>query len=114
MKSALRGKITSDVEVTNVTPRGFWLLLDGRELFLAYEQFPWFQDATIREVTSVERPSLDHLYWPILDVDLAVESLEQPARFPLVSRARPSKPSQRPRPRRAESTPKATTRRPRG
>lgn len=114
MKSALRGKITSDVEVTNVTPSGFWLLLDGRELFLAYEQFPWFEDATIREITSVERPSLDHLYWPILDVDLAVQSLEYPARFPLVSRAQSGKVSQRSRPpRRAASTQKAATRRPR-
>jgi hypothetical protein len=40
MKSALRGKITSDVEVTNVRPMGFWLMLDQRELFISYEKFP--------------------------------------------------------------------------
>jgi hypothetical protein len=28
----------------------------------------------------------DHLYWPDLDVDLAVESIRNPERFPLVSR----------------------------
>ena len=106
MKSALRGKLTADVEVTNVTSNGFWVLLDERELFVAYEQFPWFQDATIREITSVERPSVHHLYWPILDVDLAVESLEHPTRFPLVSRRAANKRS----PRRVAATSKAASR----
>ncbi len=90
MKSALRGKPTSKVEVANVAPGGFWLLLDERELFLPFKKFPWFRDATIREITTVERPSAHHLYWPELDIDLAVDSIERPDRFPLVSRARPN------------------------
>ena len=32
-------------------------------------------DATIRAITHVEWPSPNHLYWPDLDIDLAVESL---------------------------------------
>jgi len=95
MKSALRGKITSDVEVTNVTPTGFWLILDERELFIAYDKFPWFQDATVREIASVQRPSPGHLYWPGLDIDLAVESIDNPERFPLISGVRPNKPMPR-------------------
>jgi hypothetical protein len=95
MKSALRGKVTSEVEVTNLDARGLWLLLDGRELFVGFRQFPWFQDATVREVTTVERPGPHHLRWPRLDVDLAVESIEHPERFPLVSRAAPRPPLQR-------------------
>ncbi len=95
MKSALRGKPTSKVEVSNVSPGGFWLLLDERELFLPFKQFPWFQDATIREITTVERPTAHHLYWPELDIDLAVDSIEHPDRFPLLSKARPNK-AQRP------------------
>jgi hypothetical protein len=91
MKSALRGKPTSKVEVTNVAPGGFRLLIDERELFLPFKTFPWFHDATIREITTVERPSAHHLYWPELDIDLAVDSIEHPDRFPLVSRARPTK-----------------------
>lgn len=90
MKSALRGKLTSSVEVSNVSPDGFWLLLDDRELFLPFKQFPWFRDATIRQITAVERPQPHHLRWPDLDMDLAVESIEHPERFPLVSRARPN------------------------
>jgi hypothetical protein len=113
MKSALHGKIILDVEVTNVTPKGFWLILDQRELFISYDKFPWFQDATVREITSVERPSPGHLYWPGLDIDLAVESIENPERFPLISRARP-KPLQRTGPpRRSPSISRGSVRRPR-
>jgi hypothetical protein len=39
---------------------------------------------------NVELPHPHHLYWPDLDVDLAVESIEHPERFPLVSRKRPN------------------------
>ncbi len=90
MKSALHGKITSSIEVSNVGPDGFWLLINDREMFVSFKEFPWFQDATIRQITTVERPSPDHLHWPDLDIDLAVESLEHPDRFPLVSGALPN------------------------
>jgi hypothetical protein len=86
MRSALRGKSISTAEVSNIAPDGFWLLVDARELFVPFKDFPWFQNATIREITSVERPSPHHLRWPDLDIDLTLESIEHPERFPLVSR----------------------------
>ena len=89
MRSAQRGKRTSAVEVTNVSPHGFWLLLEDRELFLPFDKFPWFRDAPIAKLIRVQLSSLHHLYWPGLDVDLAVESIEHPERFPLVSKVRP-------------------------
>ena len=73
------------VEVGNVTRQGFWLLLDGRELFLPFEDFPWFRKASIESLTTIDRPSAHHLYWPMLDIDLAVDSIEHPERYPLVS-----------------------------
>jgi hypothetical protein len=94
MKSAKLGKRTSEVEVTNVSRHGFWLLLGRRELFLSFENFPWFREAPIGQLTNVELPSPHHLYWPDLDIDLAVESIEHPERFPLVSKSRPYLPSQ--------------------
>jgi hypothetical protein len=85
MKSAKRGKPTLAVEVANVSPHGFWLFVDQVEHFLAFEQFPWFRDATISQLVNVECPSPHHLYWPELDVDLAVESLTDPDSYLLVS-----------------------------
>src|SRR5437867_13303179 len=90
MRSAQRGKRTSGVEVTNVSPHGFWLLLGDREVFLPFETFPWFRNASIAQLVHVRLPSPEHLYWPDLDVDLAVESIDHPERFPLVSKVRPS------------------------
>ena len=103
MKSAKLGRRTSPVEVTNVSKHGFWLLLRDREVFLPFAQFPWFRDAPIRKLLNVELPQPHHLYWPDLDIDLAVESIDHPERFPLVSKLHPNKgtgPTARKRPRR--------------
>lgn len=88
MKSAQRGGSTSAVEVTNVSGNGFWLLLDTEEVFVEFKQFPWFKEASIAQLLNVSRPAPHHLYWPDLDVDLAVESLTQPDQYPLISRVR--------------------------
>jgi hypothetical protein len=72
--------------VTNVSPHGFWLLLDEREMYLPFSEFPWFAEASIRELVNVERLMPHHLYWPDLDVDLHVDSINHPERYPLVSK----------------------------
>jgi Protein of unknown function (DUF2442) len=97
MKSAKLGRRISRVEVTNVSKHGFWLLIGDSERFVPFEQFPWFRDAPIGHLLNVRLPSAHHLYWPDLDVDIAVESLDHPERFPLVSKARFNPPSQRTR-----------------
>ena len=91
MKSALRGRSTSQVEVTSVSSHGLWLWLGDREAFLAYDAFPWFKAAPIGDVLKVERVTPDHLYWPALDVDLHVESIDHPEKYSLVSDVRPNK-----------------------
>jgi hypothetical protein len=60
-------------------------LLQNRELFVAFSEFPWFRAAPIGRLVDVSLPHPGHLYWPQLDVDLAVESIEHPERYPLVS-----------------------------
>jgi len=85
MTSATLGASISAVEVTNISQHGFWVLLNDEELFLPFAEFPWFRDVAIGKILHVELPSPNHLYWPELDVDLAVESIRHPERFPLVS-----------------------------
>ena len=82
------GALTSLAEVTHVSKHGLWLLLGDEELFLSFADFPWFKDATIGELCNIEYPTDNHLYWPSLDVDLAVESIRNPSAFPLVSAVR--------------------------
>ncbi len=83
----MHGTITSAAEVTNISCHGFWMLLGDEELLLSYEQFPWFRQATVEQITNVERPTPDHLYWPSLDIDLSVSAIRRPQDFPLMSRA---------------------------
>ena len=80
------GTATSTAEITNISKHGFWMLIDGCEIFLPFEQFPWFKQATVEAILQLERPTPEHLYWPELDVDLALESIEHPERYPLTSR----------------------------
>lgn len=80
------GTSTFQVEVSNISRHGFWLLAGNEELFLPFEHFPWYRSATIEQISTVERPTADHLYWPLLDIDLSIQSIRDPASFPLVSR----------------------------
>lgn len=79
----MHGTATSEVEVTNISSYGIWVLVDDKEYFLPYEEFPWFKNVTIAKIFNVERQSGNHLYWPDLDVDLGLDSMEHPERFPL-------------------------------
>jgi len=86
MKSRAHGRNTSNVEVTDISKHGLWLLLGNKELFVPFQEFPWFKKATVSAIMNVELLEPNHLYWPDLDVDLAVESIEHPDKFPLISK----------------------------
>jgi hypothetical protein len=86
MKSAMLGKNTSGAEVTNISKHGFWLFVADEELFVPFKAFPWFKEASVSEILNVEWPQRHHLYWPDLDVDLDIESIRQPEKFPLISK----------------------------
>jgi len=90
MRSAEPGTNTSAVELSNVSPHGLWLFVDAREHYLPFDAFPWFREATIGQLSRIGRPAPGHLYWPELDVDLTLDSIERPEDDPLVSRARPA------------------------
>jgi len=83
------GTTTSAVEVTNISRHGVWILVAERELFMPFVEFPWFEGAPVGAILNVESSQPHHLYWPDLDVDLAVESIEHPEKYPL--KARPSR-----------------------
>jgi hypothetical protein len=87
MKSRQHGTASSTVEVTNVSSQGFRIRLGERELFVDFENFPWFREAPAAKIRRIDWPSEDHLYWPELDIDLSVRSIEHPEEFPLEFRS---------------------------
>lgn len=82
MSSLAPGNDTSDVEVTHISAHGVWLLAHGKELFMPYDDFPWFKDKSVKAILNVEEPSPGHFFWPDIDVDLTTEIIEHPERFP--------------------------------
>jgi len=83
MNTLVHGNNTSAIEVTNISAHGVWILAHDRELFMSYDDFPWFKDQTVKSILNVEEPSKGHFYWPDLDVDLSVDIIENPGRYPL-------------------------------
>lgn len=90
-RSAKRGARTSAPEVTRISVRGFWLSLDGAEHFVGFAEFPFFRAGPVQSLFRVRRPAAGHLRWPDLDVDLELDSIREPDRYPLVSRAATSR-----------------------
>ena len=86
MKLQKHGKSTLKPEVTNISQHGFWILIAGREYFLPFEQFPWFKEANIGQLTKIELLHKTHLYWPKLDVDLSINIIENPEKYKLITR----------------------------
>jgi hypothetical protein len=83
MNSSVLGAVTLAVEVTNLDRFGLWILVQEKEYFLPYEHYPWFKNAKVDQILNVQLLHEDHLHWPELDVDLCLESLEQPDKYPL-------------------------------
>lgn len=88
MRSVKRGTSTSGASLSNVSEHGLWLLVDDQEHFLPFEDFPWFRQGTISQLSTIERPTPEHLRWPELDVDLTLDSIRRPEAYPLVSGGR--------------------------
>ena len=91
MNSEQLGETVSEVEVTNISTHGIWLLVGEREFFLSYEDFPWFKEVPIGNILRIEQPTPGHFYWPDLDIDLGIESIEHPERFPLKAKVSPER-----------------------
>jgi hypothetical protein len=84
MKSEKHGKSIS-ASVENITPFGIWLFVKAKEYFLSYKDYPFFKDQPLHAIQKVQLLHGYHLYWPDLDVDLEIDVLEHPERYPLTS-----------------------------
>ncbi len=83
MNLSVHGNSTLGVEVTNISAHGVWLLAHNKELFMSYEDFPWFKDQAIKSIINVEERFPGYFHWPEIDVDLTEEMIEHPGHFPL-------------------------------
>ncbi len=85
MKSEQLGLNTS-VKVLGLTPHGLWLFAKGEEHFLSFALFPWFKDAPVSAVFNVEAQGRDGFCWADLDVDLSMDGIKHPEKYPLIAK----------------------------
>ncbi|MHB1336215.1 MAG: DUF2442 domain-containing protein [Candidatus Humimicrobiaceae bacterium] len=85
MKSLKNGKNIL-ISVENITPFGIWVFVKGKEYFLSYEDYPYFKEQTLSSIQNVQLLHGYHLYWHDLDIDLEVNNLEHPEKYPLKSK----------------------------
>ena len=74
----------TSASVLMINADGIMLSVQGHDYFLSYNRIPWMQDAPIRSVFNVQMSGPESIEWPSLDVDLEIDSLRHPERYPLV------------------------------
>lgn len=85
MQTTLKNNTSSiSVDVLMINDRGIMISVQGQDYFLSYNRVPWMRDATINEVLDVQMSGKNAIEWPKLDVDLEVDSLKHPERYPLL------------------------------
>ena len=71
-----------------LTIPGIWLYVKEKKYFMSYKDYPYFKDQTLRSIQNVQLLHGYHLYWPELDVDLEIDNLENPEKYPLKSESK--------------------------
>lgn len=74
----------TSVNVLMINDKGLMLSVLGQDYFISFNRLPWMKDAAIRDVLDVQMCGDDAIEWPKLDIDLEIDSLKHPERYPLV------------------------------
>lgn len=72
------------VSVLMINDKGLMLSVKGNDYFISYNRVPWMRDARISDVLDVRLQGHNAIEWPKLDIDLEIESLKHPERYPLI------------------------------
>lgn len=72
--------------VLMINSQGLLLSVCGHDYFLSFNRVPWMRDASINDVLDVRMSGRNAIEWPSLDVDLEIDSLRHPERYPLLIR----------------------------
>ena len=84
-KSTSPKNIIDQAQITSIEQDGFWLLIEESEFFVAFERYPAFQRAKVEQIFNFEQDE-DAFYWPELDIDIELDALKHPEKYPLIFR----------------------------
>ena len=80
----------TSVSVLMINGQGIMISVCGQDYFLSYNRIPWMREASINDVLDVRMCGSEAIEWPRLDIDLEIESLRHPERYPLLIKRYPS------------------------
>ena len=79
----------TSVSVLMINAQGIMLSVLGNDYFISYNRMPWLKDARISDVLNVHMSGRSAIEWKNLDIDLEIESLKHPERYPLIMKRSP-------------------------
>ena len=74
----------TQVSVLMINDKGIMLSVKGNDYFISYNRIPWMKNACISDALDVQMSGRNAIERPKLDVDLEIESLKHPERYPLI------------------------------
>ena len=80
----------TSVSVLMINAQGIMISVAGQDFFLSYNRIPWMREASIQDVLDVQMCGSEAIEWPNLDVDLEIDSLRHPERYPLLIKRNPT------------------------
>ena len=80
---------STSASVLMINSQGIMLSVCGHDYFISYNRIPWMQEAPIRSVLNIQMSGPEAIEWPDLDVDLEIDSLRPPERYPLIIKRNP-------------------------
>ena len=73
----------TSVSVFMNNAQGMMLSELGQDYYVSYNRVPWLRDARVSSALNMRMAGPNAIEWPELDVDLEIESLKHPERYPL-------------------------------
>ena len=74
----------TSVSVRSIMQDGIFLSVLGNDYYLSYDRLPWFKNAKTSDIFNVAMYGKDSIRWDALDIDLGIDSLKSPEKYPLV------------------------------
>ena len=80
----------TSVSVLMINAQGIMISVEGQDFFLSYNRVPWMREAAVNDVMNVQMCGNEAVEWPDLDIDLEIDSLRHPERYPLLIKRSPT------------------------
>jgi hypothetical protein len=84
MISSESGTNISDCNITSINDLGIWILIENKEYFIPFSDYPGFKKASLNQIFQIRFLPPSQLHWEEIDVDIELEALMFPEFFPLI------------------------------